>query len=128
MYRIVIAGGPNTGKSTWASILSVTTPGLYYCTDVLKHLPWSESGEAAYEELVANRGGVFEGVLAARALRYWVRSGSTERPCETVVWLTKPVPGTEETDAQRRCRLGVNTIMKEIVFALEKAGVDVFEA
>lgn len=78
--RVVIAGGPKTGKTTLAR--AVTDRPVYH-TDDYSYLPWAEIPKLVNEELAGKKAYVLEGVQAGRALRKGLKP-------DVVVYLTEP--------------------------------------
>lgn len=110
MTRIVILGGPKTGKTTVAEQIwreaeqrharAGTSHGPARHTDDLIHLGWSEASQAASAWLDETGPWIIEGVAAVRALRKWRDQHPGKRPpVDRVIYLTKPwrgrTPGQE---------------------------------
>ncbi len=109
MSRILICGGPGTGKSTFAATLGIDP--VWHCDD-LEALPWSEQSWAVYRWL--NRPGpwVIEGTAAVRGLRKWLKVYNKGLPFDTVYWLEKQVEPA--TMGQMSMKKGARTIWDEI--------------
>lgn len=102
MTRIVILGGPRTGKTTLAHHLAIAGVPLVATfvatgkppvrsTDDLIHLGWSEASQAAALWLDAPGPWIIEGVAVVRALRKWRDAHPGERPpVDRVIRLTTP--------------------------------------
>ncbi len=75
--RLVITGGPLSGKTTLADTLGVILKVPVYHTDELKHLEWSAASEAASYWFSRPDPWIIEGVAVPRALRKW-RNRMTE--------------------------------------------------
>ena len=97
--RIVICGGPRTGKTTYGKKLAEEMGCKLISTDDFIDLGWSECS-AHVAELMADCGGpwVIEGVAAVRALRKALKA-KDGKVCDEVIWLTEPyeklLPGQE---------------------------------
>jgi hypothetical protein len=140
MTRLVIAGGPRTGKTTLAFAIyngarcptedftmdGVEHRGLRkFHTDDLIDLGWSEASEAASRWLDEPGPWIVEGVAAVRALRKWLDRNPTGKPCDAVLYLEQPLVAL--TDGQARMRLGCRTVWEQIVGELDRRGVSVSE-
>jgi len=99
--RIVICGGPKTGKTTMSEEMETDTgtiPAKH--TDDLQHLDWSDASKVASYWLDNPGPWVIEGVAAVRALRKWLARNPTGKPCDRVVLLTHtwgPLTAGQET-------------------------------
>jgi hypothetical protein len=132
--RLVIAGGPRTGKTTIADAIvaagaaapfgSVTRGGANVLhTDDLIDLGWVPAGRAAAAWLDLPGPWVIEGVTAPRALRRWLKRNRRGKPCDVVLVLAKPrVPRTKGQEAMAK---GCAKIMAEIAPALRRRGVKI---
>jgi hypothetical protein len=115
--RIVIAGGPRTGKTTLAASLGL--PVLH--TDDLISLGWVAAGAAAAEWLDQPGPWVIEGVTAPRALRRWLKRHPDGAPCDLIAFLARPaIPRTRGQEAMAK---GCAKIFAEIAPVLTARGV-----
>lgn len=122
MSRIIIVGGPKTGKTTLAdgiakafnSIPYATTITTSVChTDDLMHLGWSESSQAAAAWLDEPGPWIIEGVAAVRALRKWRdQHPGDPPPVDRVILLT--TPHVELNAGQRSMTKGHESIWREV--------------
>lgn len=124
--RVVIGGGPNTGKTTLSKVLEAGNDDLVIMhTDVLvsTDLDWSEQSAAVAGWFTAtDLPWVIEGVATVRALRKFMKTNA-EKPCDMVVWLTQPVvPVTEKQETMAK---GAQTIFDEIEAELVGRGVTI---
>ena len=123
MTRIVITGGPRTGKTTRAAFEAATRPGFAVRhTDDLMRLGWSEASEAAMMWLDLPGPWIIEGVAASRALRKWRENHPGEPPpVDRVIYLSEP----HETlvKGQTSMAKGVRTVHDEIESWLEEHGI-----
>lgn len=101
MTRIVILGGPKTGKTTLADrMLADATRGpgghgggpTVFHTDDLISMGWSEASQYIADRWLNDQGDwIIEGVAAVRALRKWRDQHPGERPpVDRVIRLTTP--------------------------------------
>ena len=125
--RIVIIGGPRTGKTTYAARFSDVTDWIR-CSDPKAHggnaddrfdLPERERWSAVSAEVAGwlDRPGpwVVEGVAVIRALRKWRDAHpGCPCPCEEVHLLTRVKIATLTT-GQESMTKGVMTIFRELV-------------
>ena len=130
--RVIIVGGPRTGKSTFASRLAAPV----YCTDpkiyvkepleAVTYGPEADWGEDS--DWIANHWlrmpgpWVIEGHATARALRKYyeqslhVAGGEVPPPCDRIIVLTRQYYFSE---GQRRMHKGVMTVWDGIKYHYE---------
>lgn len=128
MTRIVITGGPKTGKTTLAMTMpqphDETGPCIVRHTDDLIPLGWSEASQAAALWFDAPGPWIIEGVAVSRALRKWRDQHPGEPPpVDRVIMLTQPHQPL--TPGQQSMTKGVDKVHDEIVGWLESNGVRV---
>lgn len=128
MTRIVILGGPKTGKTTLASQMYLHDGRSYHerpkvrHTDDLIHLGWSEASAAAALWIDEPGPWIIEGVAMARALRKWREAHPGERPpVDRVIRLTEPHVAL--TPGQATMAKGEETVWQEIAGWLLGEGV-----
>ncbi len=123
--RIVIVGGPSTGKSTLAHRL--TAPERVRCTDELVGvLEWSEASAEVARWFDEPGPYVIEGVATARALRKWL-AAHPDASLDAVIVLTGR-PFAELSKGQAAMSKGVATVWNEIVVDVLKRGIRVINA
>ena len=114
--RVVIAGGPRTGKTTLAASLGL--PVLH--TDDLISLGWVAAGAAAAKWIDQPGPWIIEGVTAPRALRRWLKRHEG-KPCDLIVFLARAeIPRTRGQEAMAK---GCAKIFAEIAPILAERGV-----
>jgi hypothetical protein len=114
--RIVIAGGPRTGKTTLAASLGLPV----FHTDDLIPLGWVAAGAAAADWIDQPGPWVIEGVTVARALRRWLKRHDGA-PCDLIAFLARPaIPRTRGQEAMAK---GCAKIFSEIAPLLAARGV-----
>jgi len=134
MDRIVICGGPRTGKTTLATDLWEQNDwphGIVRHSDdlieELKHLgkdAWSEGSRRVTEWMDAPGPWIIEGVALARALRKWREANPGERPpVDRVIRLT--TPHVALTNGQAAMAKGEETVWAEVEPWLRQHGVKV---
>lgn len=116
--RLVILGGPKTGKTTLAK--SMTLPVKH--TDDVMHLGWSEASEMVATWFDEPGPWVIEGVACARALRKWLAANEGQ-PCDTIIICTEAL--VPLTTGQRSMAKGVMTVLAEILPELTRRGVEI---
>jgi adenylate kinase family enzyme len=119
--RIVIAGGPRTGKTTVADALAEKLRVPLRHTDDLIERGWVEAGAAVAEWLDLDGPWIVEGVAAPRALRRWLKRHRRGRPCDVIAFFADAViPRTPRQDAMAK---GCATTYRAIRRALLRRGV-----
>ena len=117
--RILITGGPSTGKTT----LGAEFAAIARSTDEVRDLDWDEGSEAVCGWLFDAEGDfVIEGCIVPRALRKFLEE-SDEKPCDLIIWLSNPKK--EQTDEQKTMTKGMQTVMAGIFNELLGRGVDI---
>ena len=123
--RLVIAGGPQAGKTTLAG--SLARDGLtVHGSDELKHLEWSAASLAATHWLDEAGPWICEGVAMPRALRKWLARNKTGKPADAALYLAHPV--SDRKRGQHVMALGCATVWNEIADELRNRGVVLLEA
>ena len=119
--RVLIAGGPRTGKSTLAGTLGLPVRS----TDSVIELGWSQASAEVAVWLDSAGPWCIEGVAVVRALRKWLRAHATGKPCDRVVMLT--APRVEWTRGQHVMAVGVATVWDNLKPELQARGVVIEE-
>jgi broad-specificity NMP kinase len=121
--RIVICGGPKTGKTTLSQTLK---PQVFHADDYI-HLGWSEASQAIADlfDQYAASAWVIEGVACVRALRKWLDSHPTGKPCDRVILLMEVKSMDGYTSRHSSMSAGVHTVFQEIEPELLARGVEV---
>lgn len=122
--RIVILGGPHTGKTTLSKRLH-TECGISNVrhSDDIKHLGWSESSAAAAEWFNDQGEWVCEGVQMARALRKWL-AANPDTPLDIdIITLSKPFDALLK--GQESMAKGVFKVFSEIQSELVERGAQI---
>lgn len=111
--RILIIGGPRSGKTTLADKLAAefAITNVRH-TDDLKHLPWSVASEKASWWLESKDDWIIEGTAAVRALRKYLARNPGQPIDFQLVYLDKPY--TTLLKGQESMRKGVATVWNEI--------------
>ena len=122
--RIVIAGGPRCGKTTYAAELARPS-GLtvLHTDDLIGTRDWSEASTQVALWFQRSGPWIIEGVSAVRALRKWLQMYSFGKPCDLVVYMPTPFVGLD--GGQRSMQKGCDKVWGEIVGALVVRGVKI---
>jgi GTPase SAR1 family protein len=114
--RILIIGGPKTGKTTLANRLG----GNVRSTDDVKDLGWSEASAEVATWFDEPGPWVIEGVAVPRALRKWMRNNPGQPlPVDKITWLSGAFHPL--TTGQQSMTKGIETVMSEIVGEVRKS-------
>jgi broad-specificity NMP kinase len=123
--RIVIVGGPRTGKTTLAFALATERQirVIRHTDSLIDTHDWGSASTTAAHWFDATGRWIVEGVAAVRALRKWLDRHCGDRlvPCDEVITLWHPrvslSPG-QETMAK-----GVRTVWDEVLPRLVSRGL-----
>lgn len=85
--RLIICGGPRSGKTTHAKRLSASPR---HCDDLIGKLEWSEQSAEVARWFSEPGPWVIEGVSAVRALRKFLDTRKGIAPADLVVYLDEP--------------------------------------
>lgn len=118
--RIVIAGGPRTGKTTRSTELAAQLGCTAHHTDDTIGAGWSDASAAAADWFDRAAPWIVEGVTAVRALRKWM-AANEGRPCDRVIWLVEPF--VELSRHQAAMAKGCSTIWDDVEAELVGRGV-----
>lgn len=121
--RIIIAGGPRTGKTTLAAKLAndLAIPHNL-TTDSAMNLGWSEASAEAAKWIDWPAPWIIEGVATVRALRKWLGANPEGKPCDVLYFLE--TPHVDLTPGQISMGKGVMTVFREIYEELRERGVE----
>jgi hypothetical protein len=119
--RVVIAGGPRTGKTTLASTIAAEHGLSPLSTDdLMGRFEWSALSEHVAERMSEPGPWLWEGVRAVHAMRKWLASHPQGAPADFVLWLS--VPKVERTPGQVTMGKGVTKVWQEIAAELRRRG------
>ena len=120
MSRIIIAGGPRTGKTTLAGQLAAQLHlDQLHTDDLIAGHSWSTLIMGWIEEPGP---WVIEGVAAVRGLRKWLEAHGGQ-PCDQVIWMVRPLE--QLTPGQLTMMKGCQTIWRDIISELSHRCVEV---
>ena len=121
--RVIIAGGPRTGKTSLAVRASERFGiRLRHGDALVGEMEWSEASEEVARWFDALGEWIVEGVVAPRAIRKWMAANEGKKLNATVVYLSNPIQMTSK--GQIAMAKGVETVWSEIAAQLEEAGVE----
>lgn len=91
--RVVLAGGPRTGKSTLASAVSSIWEGrVFHTDDLLESCDFLASAAEVARWMNETPGPwIVEGVAAVRGLRKYLDANAGTKPCDLVLWMNRAV-------------------------------------
>lgn len=119
--RLLICGGPRTGKTKLACAVADLLGILPQHTDNVIPMGWSEGSELVSAWMDAPGPLVIEGVAVVRALRKWLKRNPSKRPDFALVLLDKHVAPVSE--AQARMTKGIHTVWDEIADECDLRGM-----
>lgn len=130
--RIVIAGGPRTGKTTLSAQLGrkLGTP-VYHTDDLLSSAPvgalkrrdnWSGQSDEVARWFDRPGSWIIEGVTVPRALRKWL-AANKGLPCDKVIWLK--TAKASRNKGQETMASGCDSVFQAILPVLRIRGVEV---
>lgn len=108
--RIIIVGGPRTGKTTLAGELGIEP--VLHTDDLIGTHSWEDVPDAVCEWMRAPGPWVIEGVQTARALRRFVRDRGELPPVDQIIVLAHP--HVELSKRQEAMTKGVMKIWREV--------------
>lgn len=130
--KIIIAGGPKTGKSALSVEFQTTSSVLdevdhvphevKHTDDLINQFDWSALSEEVSRWFDLPGHWVIEGTATVRALRKWLASHPTGKPCDLLIWCETPYV-ENLTKGQINMAKGCKTIFEEIRQALLDRGV-----
>lgn len=118
--RIIIAGGPRTGKTTLAATYHEP---VWHTDNLIGQIGWSEISAMAADWFDRPGPWVIEGVAAVRALRKWLTAHASGQPADLVLWLGTPL--VARTPGQQTMARGCDTVWAEVLPLLRARGVTV---
>lgn len=120
--RLVIVGGPRTGKS-WHAEHVGRQYGVQvrHTDDLIATHAWSEASEEVATWFDAPGAWIVEGCATARALRKWIAAHPKGTPCDAVALMWNP--RAERKPGHWGMAKGVQTVWLEIEFELRHRGV-----
>lgn len=121
--RVLVLGGPRTGKTTLGNEIAEATGLPLRGTDETASLDWSEASALVATWIDPAGEWVIEGVAAARALRKWLNRNPEAKLDAVVVLLNRP--HAELNKGQAAMRKGVATVWNEIAPEALRRGVRV---
>ncbi len=118
--RVVIAGGPKSGKTTLAEDFS-PHGWVRHTDELIDDYEWSEQSELVAADWFTEPGPwVIEGTAAIRALRKALAM-RPEAPCDILIWINEP--RVERNVGQESMAKSCNTIFEQIKDELKRRGV-----
>lgn len=115
--RLLITGGPRTGKTTLGGDTARHTD------DLIGQLDWSEASAAVAQWFDAVGPWTIEGVAIPRALRKWLESHPEGKPADKIIFLKDAK--VELIKGQAAMTKGLLTVWAAIVPDLIARGVEI---
>lgn len=125
--KLIIIGGPSTGKTTMANALAEAKGiACFHSDDLIGRYDWSEASQFICDQWLTLPGPwVMEGVAVVRGLRKWLRANPTGVPCTGIIWLDQP--HEELNNRQKGMAKGCLSIWNEIKDEVIRRGVELDE-
>jgi hypothetical protein len=124
--RIVIAGGPRTGKTSRAEQLAAELGvPVRHTDDLISTHAWSAASDEVATWLEQPGPWIVEGVAAVRGLRKWMQRHAWGPPADLVYWGAEPV--VLRSRQQQTMANGCGTIWREILPLLLSRNVQVLD-
>ena|SRR5437762_14030959 len=123
--RILITGGPSTGKTTLARRLSQQHGiPVFHSDDLIGIHHWSGASDEVKRWIEQPGPWIIEGVAVPRALRKWyAEHGEQGTPADSVIWLQEP--HIKHTPGQATMAKGLQTVWEQVQPLLEGSGVPI---
>jgi adenylate kinase family enzyme len=122
--RTIVAGGPRTGKTTFADALGRTTGAPVRHTDnLVGKLDWSATSAEVATWLDQPGPWIVEGVAVGRALRKWLAAHPEGKPADLIY--CGVAAKVARTPGQMAMAKGCITVWAEVLPLLEARGVQV---
>ncbi len=125
MNKIIIAGAPKVGKTTLAELLK----DQYNCQvqhtdDLIGKFGWGQDSEEVSKWFDKDGPWIIEGVTTVRALRKWMDTHNSGKPCD-VIFFRMEARKAYEAQGQASMAKGIQTVWASILADLVKRGVRV---
>ncbi len=122
--RILIVGGPRTGKTTLAESMALDSrANLRHTDDLIGVLDWSAASAEVATWMDSPTPWIIEGVAVTRALRKWLAAYPDGKPADKIIYMSKAF--VETTTGQGTMAKGVATVWSEILPQLVSRGVEI---
>ena len=118
--RILISGGPRTGKTTLAQTLAGSMADgarLRGTDDLIGKLEWSNASQEVAKWLCEPGPWIIEGVAAERALRKWLAENGTTLPFD--LWIVLLEPRAAQTPKQAAMAKACDTVRKGVLVEVQ---------
>lgn len=124
MDRVVIIGGPKTGKTTVANKLGARHKiPVKHCDSLIGLRDWSGASSEIAQWFAAPGPWIIEGVAAVRGLRKWLEDNPAGKPADVLLVMQKAK--LPRTDKQESMAKGADTIWREIAAEVRARGTKV---
>ena len=123
LLRVVIGGGPRTGKTTLSESYSCD---VVHTDNMIGKTTWESISDHLAAWMLRDGPWVVEGVASVRALRKLLETDPDRRPCDMVIWCrTVRVPLTAKQEAMMK---GTEKTWREVRAALRRLDVEIVYA
>lgn len=122
--RIIIIGGPNSGKSYYAEQISgrYSIDDVKYTDSLIETYSWEEIAEMVSNWFIAEAPWIICGMMCCRGLRYWFRYNNLIKPCDRIIFIDRIV---DRSTRQKAMFKVMNDIWNEILPEVKRRGIRV---
>ena len=122
--KILITGGPKTGKTTLARELATKykISKIYHTDDLILKYDWGFESDIVNSWLKEDNI-IIEGTTVPRGIRKWLFNNDSGKPADIVYYLKEPK--VKISKGQATMTKGIDTVWSEVLPELRKRGVTV---
>lgn len=122
--RVIVAGGPRSGKTT-LSVRASERYGLPWRSgdDIIANTGWGDDSQKVAQWFDEPGDFIYEGVVMPRAIRKWLDANPDKKLDATVVWLGSAK--SKRSERQSTMAKACQTIWDEVAPELQRRGVEI---